>query len=622
MADRERTPLSSIADDSHDRSCVDAALHERVAGRPVEAARHRAFIIARLVVAACVLLSAPLFLLFHGAPTTSDCVLFLLAQIPLASVIVLSRTGDLRIARSLSIGGWLAMATAIHALTPGDDAFSVALLLVALIEAALTPDVGAVIVIEVVAIAALALTAGLNLRGPRELLTEHATTTMLLGAPLFFYVAALVFGAVRIEQARARAEARSDRDLMLLTGAVGDILLHLDRAGVVNAVLGDGRHVFDLNRDLIGREFFQRVHVADRPSFLKAVSDAVDGEAATTAAVRVQVGVASNAASEFVAPVFNAFEARVRRARSNGEEGATEAVLCALRDVNATLEADIALAAAHAAAERAATSNVRLLANVSHELRTPLNAIIGFSQMLATDEIAPSEPAKQREYASIISDSGHHLLEIVNSILDMSKIESGAMQLAAESFALRALADQCCDMMQLMAEQSGVTLAREYDEAPGEIVADKRGCRQILINLLSNAVKFTPRGGTVRLLLQAEGNHVVVAVADDGAGIDAVDLARLGDPFFQARASLERGHEGTGLGLSVVRGLVGLHGGSIAIESGPQAGTTVSVRLPLDCRDSGATGAPARIATIARLGAPPSAAVGVGVDPATVKKIA
>ncbi len=614
--------MSSIAEDSHDRSCVDAALHERVAGRPVEEARHRAFIIARLVVAACVLLSAPLFLFFHGAPTTSDCILFLLAQIPLVSVIVLSRTGDLRIARSLSIGGWLAMATAIHALTPGYDAFSIALLLVALIEAALTPDVGAVIVIEVVAIAALALTAGLNLQAPRELLTEHAATTILLGAPLFLYIAALVFGAVRVEQARARAEARNDRDLMLLTGAVGDILLHLDRAGFVNAVLGDGRHVFDLKRDLIGREFFQRIHVADRPSFLKAVSDAVDGKAVATAAVRVQVGVARNAASEFVAPVFNSFEARLRRAQSNGEERAAEAVLCALRDVNATLEANIALAAAHAAAERAATSNVRLLANVSHELRTPLNAIIGFSQMLATDEIAPSEPAKQREYASIISDSGHHLLEIVNSILDMSKIESGAMEIAVESFALRTLADQCSDMMQLKADQSGVTLAREYDEALSEIVADKRGCRQILINLLSNALKFTPRGGTVKLLLQPEGNHVVVTVADDGAGIAAGDLAGLGDPFFQARASLERGHEGTGLGLSVVRGLVGLHGGAITIESGPQAGTTVSVRLPLDCRNSGATGGPARIATIARLGAPPSAAVVVGVEPATVKKIA
>ena len=614
--------MSSIAEDSHDRSCVDAALHERVAGRPVEEARHRAFILARLVVAACVLLSAPLFLFFHGAPTTSDCILFLLAQIPLASVIVLSRAGDLRIARSLSIAGWLAMATAIHALMPGYDAFSVALLLVALVEAALTPDVGAVIVIEVVAIAALALTAGLNLRAPRELLTEHATTAILLGAPLFLYIGALVFGAVRVEQARARAEARNDRDLMLLTGAVGDILLHLDRAGFVNAVLGDGRHVFEFERDLIGREFFQRIHVADRPSFLKAVSDAVDSKAVATAAVRVQVGVARNASSEFVAPVFNSFEARVRRAQSNGEECAAESILCALRDVNATLEADIALAAAHAAAERAASSNVRLLANVSHELRTPLNAIIGFSQMLATDEIAPSEPAKQREYASIISDSGHHLLEIVNSILDMSKIESGAMQIALESFALQTLADQCCDMMQLKADQSGVTLAREYAEALSEIVADKRGCRQILINLLANAVKFTPRGGTVKLLLQAEGNHVVITIADDGAGIAAGDLVRLGDPFFQARASLERGHEGTGLGLSVVRGLVGLHGGSIAIESGLQAGTTVSVRLPLDCRNSGASGGPARIATIARLGAPPSAAVVDGAEPATVKKIA
>jgi cell cycle sensor histidine kinase DivJ len=605
---------------------VDAALHERVAGRPVEEARHRAFITARLVVAACVLLSAPLFLFFHGAPTTSDCVLFLLAQIPLASVIVLSRAGDLRLARSLSIGGWLAMATAIHALTPGYDAFSIALLLVALIEAALTPDVGAVIVIEVVAIAALALTAGLNLRAPHDTLSEHATTAMLLGAPLFLYIAALVFGAVRVEQARARAEARNDRDLMLLTGAIGDILLRLDRAGFVTAVLGGGRHVFDLKRDLIGREFFQRIHVADRPSFLKAVSDAVDGKAVATAAVRVQVGVASNASSEFVAPVFNFFEARMRRAQSNHEECAAEAVVCALRDVHATLEADIALAAAHAAAERAATSNVRLLANVSHELRTPLNAIIGFSQMLATDEIAPSEPAKQREYASIISDSGHHLLEIVNSILDMSRIESGVMEIAAESFALPTLADQCCDMMQLKADQSGVTLAREYAESPAEslaeIVADKRGCRQILINLLSNAVKFTPRGGTVKLLLQAEGNQIVVTVTDDGVGIAAGDLARLGDPFFQVRPSLERRQEGTGLGLSVVRGLVGLHGGSISIESGPRAGTAVCVRLPLDCRNRGATGGPARIETIARLGAPLSMAAVGGAEPATVKKIA
>ncbi|MBI1980020.1 MAG: HAMP domain-containing histidine kinase [Methylocystis sp.] len=602
---------------------MSAALHERVAGRPVDEARHRAFIVARLVVAACIALMAPLFLFFYRAPTTAETVIFLIAQTPLISVIVLSRTGDLRTARSLSIGGWLAAATAIRALTPGYDAISVALLLVALIESALTPEFGAAVVVEVVAVAVLALTAGQNLRASRDLLTEHAAAAGFLAATLLLYVATLVYGAVSVEKTRARAEARNDRDLMLLTGAVGDILLHLDRAGFVNAVMGERHRAFGLNRrDLIGREFFQRIHVADRPAFLQLVADAFDGKATATVAVRVQVGVTRNLANESVEPAFAYFEARMRRAPSNGENGAPDAVFCALRDVNAGIEADIALAADRAAAERAGSSNVRMLADVSHELRTPLNAIIGFSQMLATNQISPSEPSKQREYASIISDSGRHLLEIVNSILDVSKIESGAMHIEPESFALQTLADQCCDMMQLKADQSGVKFVREYDEALGEIVADKRACRQILINLLSNAVKFTPPGGTVKLLIQAGGNQAILAVADDGAGIAPCDLARLGDPFFQARASSDRRHEGTGLGLSVVRGLVGLHDGSITVESGPRAGTTVSVRLPLDCRHRrGATGGPTRIEAIARPGGAPAAAL-VVAEPATVKKIA
>ncbi len=614
--------MSSLADDSRYESRVSAALHERTAGRPVEEARHRAFIVARLVVAGCILLSAPLFVAFQGAPTASESVIFLLAQIPLISVVVLSRTGDLRIARSLSIGGWLAMATAVRAFMPGYDAFSVALLLVALIESTLTPEIGVVVVIEAVAIAVLALIAGRNLRASPEWLTEHAAAAGFLAATLLLYVAALVLGAVRVEKTRARAEARNDQELMLLTGAAGDILLHLDRAGVVNAVMGERHRALDLNRrDLIGREFFQRIHVADRPAFLQLVSDAFDGRATAALAVRVQLGVARNPASGFVEPIFAHFEARMRRAASDGRNGASDSVLCALRDANAGLEADIALAAANAVAERARPSNVRLLADVSHELRTPLNAIIGFSQMLATNESSPPEPAKQREYASIISDSGRHLLDIVNSIMDMSKIESGTMEIEPESFALQPLADQCCDMMQLKADQSGVRLARDYDEALGEIVADKRACRQILINLLANAVKFTPRGGAVKLRLLAEGHQAIITVADDGVGVAPSDLARLGDPFFQAGASSDRRHEGTGLGLSMVCGLVGLHGGSITVESGPGAGTTVSVRLPLDCRRRlGAMGGPARIEAIARPGAP--AASSVVAEPATVKKIA
>jgi len=280
-------------------------------------------------------------------------------------------------------------------------------------------------------------------------------------------------------------------------------------------------------------------------------------------------------------------------------------------------------AAARVEAKRATIGDVRLLANVSHELRTPLNAIIGFSQMLANEGIAPCEPAKQREYASIISASGRHLLEVIDSILDASKIEAGAMQIELEPFPLQSLADQCCDMMQLMADQSGVTLSREYASALGEIVADKRALKQILINLLSNAVKFTPPAGTVRLLLRLEGNQAVITVADTGVGIAPNDLERLGDPFFRARAPFDRGQEGTGLGLSVIRGLVGLHGGSITIESGLQSGTAVTVRLPRDCgQRSGATGGMAKIQTIARTGAPPNTVAAGRAEPARVKKIA
>jgi len=616
--------LRSFADDSPYKSCVDAALHGRIAGRPVEEMRHRAFVIARLALSACILLSAPLLLYFHGAPTNAACVIFLLAQTPLVAVVVLSRTGDLRIARSLSIGGWLAMATAIHALAPGYDAFSVMLLLVALVEAALSPEVGAAIVIEVVAVAALALIAGLNLPAPHDLLREHSATALLLAAPLLLYIAALVFGAVRVEKIRARSEARNDNDLALLTGAVGDILLRLDRAGVVTAVVGDSHRMFDLSRrDLIGREFFQRIHVADRPAFLKGVADAFDGAAPTTTVIRVQVGVIQDPAKRFAEPAFSHFEARMRRAQWRLEHGAPDAlVLCVLRDANGAIETDIAVAAAQAAAERANKRNVRVLANVSHELRTPLNAIIGFSEILATHETAPSEPAKQREYASIISDSGHHLLQIVNSIMDMSKIESGAMQITPEPLLLQALADQCCDMMKVTADRSGVALARDYADSLREIVADKRACRQVLINLLSNAVKFTPRGGAVKLLLQTDEHQALIVVSDNGVGIPADDLARLGDPFFQARGAHDSRREGTGLGLSVVRGLVGLHGGSIAIESGPRAGTAVSVRLPLDCRrGAGPTADMAKIETSARLcGAPFESAF--NAEPATVKKIA
>jgi two-component system, cell cycle sensor histidine kinase DivJ len=196
----------------------------------------------------------------------------------------------------------------------------------------------------------------------------------------------------------------------------------------------------------------------------------------------------------------------------------------------------------------------------------------------------PIDVARRREYADIIRSSGQHLLSVVNSILDISKIEAGSFQITPDHFELEPLIAQCCDMVRLKAEENGVQLHREPSVNIPEIVADKRAVKQILINLVSNAVKFSNTGGRVTLRSRVNGNAVTIEIEDGGIGVMARDLARLGDPFFQAKDSYDRPYEGTGLGLSVVRGLVGLHGGSMKVESAPGEGTRVTITLPLDCR--------------------------------------
>jgi cell cycle sensor histidine kinase DivJ len=606
---------------------IDLLIHESVMGRPLDVARHRCFVLPRLVVALCVLLGAPLWLSLYGAPTTAQTLIFLLAQIPLVSVAILSRTGSLRAAQSVSIFGWLAMAVALNAFTSGFETISITMLTIALVEAALTPEIVMIFVIEAAIIDVIALTSGVGLRATASG-DISAETLAMVTAPLLLYIAFLSVCAIRAETTRTRADTANARDLRVLTDAIGDIVLHLDRGGAVETIIGDTHKTYGLDRrDLIGRGFFQRVHVADRPAFLKLVSDAFESHAPLTALLRVQVGALPSPTGKYVEPIFNYFDARMCLARPVVDEligetvEASSPVVCILRDVTAEKRADEAIAAARAESERATASKTRFLANVSHELRTPLNAIIGFSEMLANAELAPTDPARQREYAQIVANSGNHLLEVVNTILDMSKIESGSMQIFPEPFSVPALIDQCCDMVQLKADQGGVNLLRDFRRDIDDLVADKRACKQILLNLLSNAVKFTPAGGKVRVRLAPEGNLLAVTVTDTGIGIGADDLTRLGDPFFQASASHDRAYEGTGLGLSVVRGLVGLHGGAIMVESAPRKGTSVTIRLPMDCRAPGpAATTAAKIETIPRHG--PAIGVDIGPDKDMVKKIA
>ncbi len=219
---------------------------------------------------------------------------------------------------------------------------------------------------------------------------------------------------------------------------------------------------------------------------------------------------------------------------------------------------------------------------MSHELRTPLNAIIGFSDMLSNDSIE-LDAAREREYATLINDSGRHLLSVVNGILDMSKMESGNFKITPEPLAPAQAIRSCCDILVLKAQEAGVVLKTRIAGDLPEILADRRAFNQIMINLVSNAIKFTPHGGRVSVNAICDGPRLVVAVEDTGIGIGEADLPRLGEAFFQARASYDRRHDGTGLGLSIVKGLVRLHGGDMDIRSRLGAGTQVTVRLPIDC---------------------------------------
>jgi cell cycle sensor histidine kinase DivJ len=333
--------------------------------------------------------------------------------------------------------------------------------------------------------------------------------------------------------------------------------------------------------EVLGDGLFRRVHVADRPAYLRALSEAYASRQAVIAEFRLLQSAAPEAAR------FIDVEMRCRPALD--ALGHVSAVVAVTRDISALKQRENELREAREAADRANQAKTQFLAHMSHELRTPLNAIIGFSEILKNDATSELQLERRREYAKLIHASGDHLLQVVNGILDMSKIESGMFDIVPEQMPLAPLVAGCCDIMSRQAADRGVTVVRAVPADLPDIDADRRACRQILLNLLSNAIKFTDRGGTITIGARVEGTMMAIFVRDTGIGIAAEDLPRLGTPFVQAETLYSRHYEGTGLGLSMVKGLAALHGGRLSIESKPGVGTTATVLLPVDQ----ATGRPA-----------------------------
>ncbi|RYC32945.1 PAS domain-containing sensor histidine kinase [Lichenibacterium minor] len=588
---------------AHLDAAVAPFVHDDVRADVVDAHAHRTFLLTRVGLSLTALALAPLCLVAGAAPAAWEAGALAWLALPFCAALAVSRTGNLRVGEALSLAAWVGLGATV-ALGTGSS-LGLAILLMVPVEAA-SASTGRFVVPSVLASSAVVLLAALRARFGLPAAPLHLTP---LGAAAL--MAALAYGGLLASVAgraarRRDGEARADRDrYRALADAIDDVVLQLDRAGAACRVGCASLRLFGLApTDLAGRGLFERLHVADRPVFLKLVADAADGRSGT-ATLRLRTGrTVPSQRGDFDEPVFAAVDLSLRP--PNPGEAVTDAArpvaaVGLMRDVSARVEQDRLVALAQTSADRTHAGRDMFLANVSHELRTPLNAIIGFSEILSNPALEPADADKRRDYAGIIHQSGLHLLAVVNGILDASKIESGSFDIHPEAFDLHDLVAVCCDMVGLKAEQSGVRLQREVAPGADELVGDKRACKQIVLNLLSNALKFTPAGGRVAITARPDGNSVLITVSDTGVGIAARDLPRLGDPFFQARAAYDRPSDGTGLGLSVVRGLVGLHGGSIAIESAPGQGTRVSVRLPQDCRRAAvAPGGVTKIETISR----------------------
>ncbi len=243
---------------------------------------------------------------------------------------------------------------------------------------------------------------------------------------------------------------------------------------------------------------------------------------------------------------------------------------------------EASLRAARKQAEAANRAKSEFLANMSHELRTPLNAILGFSEILTKEMAGPIGSERYREYAFDINDSGRHLLEVINDILDLSKVEAGRVELVEKTIEPRALAERALRLFAERAKNAGLDLRLLAEPRLPLLLADERLVKQALLNVISNAVKFTPADGRIEVRLsQSPSGGLRICVEDSGIGIAESDLERVLSPFGQVESSLSREFQGTGLGLPLAKSFTELHGGDLELESTPGKGTRVTLKFPV-----------------------------------------
>ncbi|MBV9968338.1 MAG: PAS domain-containing sensor histidine kinase [Xanthobacteraceae bacterium] len=550
---------------------LDALVHPSARQDALTAAYHRAFIAPRLTWGLSALALLPIVLALGGLTTLPEVVLISCAIVPVAAACYLSRTGRYESATLISVFGLAAIAATVAACSGGMGSTAAVWLMLIPLEAAVSRSRRVVLISAALA---SAVAASLMMLPPIEAFAGATSLTAPTIGSALLYATAIALGAQRIVRTDAKLRAAADERAHLLTRNMSEVITRLDADGRVLSASGNAQEVVGIGTaDLVGLGLVDRIVASDRAAFREAVAE--------TAASGVE----------------RSLEFRIHRPKLGDEgcirwiamhceplpESAAGAVVAVLRDVTASRALQSELVDTRGEAERSISRKNRLLAVVGHELRTPLNAIIGFSEMLTDADEMRIDGARRKEYARLISEAGGHLLALANSMLDASRLDSDDFSIVPQAFAPAAVIAACCDLLALEAKRSDVALDARVPPQLPDIVADPHAMKQIVINLVANALKFTNRGGSVRIDAAVEGQSFVLSVADTGIGIAPEHFGRLGDPFFQVRGTQTRARDGSGLGLSIVKGLARLHGGDVEVLSRVGEGTRVIVRLPLDC---------------------------------------
>jgi len=232
-------------------------------------------------------------------------------------------------------------------------------------------------------------------------------------------------------------------------------------------------------------------------------------------------------------------------------------------------------------AEEANLAKSRFLASMSHELRTPLNAILGFSEVMSAEVMGPLNNATYKEYTSDIHRSGEHLLNLINEILDLSRIEAGKYELSEEAVSLLNISEDCIGMVQLRARGKNITISPQFEAELPAVWADEKSLRQVVLNLLSNAVKFTPQGGEIRVKVGwTAGGGQYISIKDNGPGIPEEEIPVVLSAFGQGSIAIKSAEQGTGLGLPIVQAILAKHDGQFILKSKLREGTEVIAILP------------------------------------------